>query len=411
MPEKTSNTVLLKPVSYPPASPEAKEHASWGPRIKANRVKSFLSKRGVSISFFACVILPCVAWAIFASAYATPRYTSEFRAMVRTTESMSGIGGIAQLFGVGGVNKGNEATAIVQFLRSREAPSIVMQEFDLRAEFRKGNIDYFSSLGPDNSIEALTRYWNKMSSVEYDKATGTIVVDVTTFDPNTSYRIASILLSASDKLVNEITDQVRSDSLKTASDEVSKAEQRLRDLLNQQQVLQDTVQMLDPQQAATANLTLIASLQQLISTKRAEIAAQRSRMADDAPSIIANQRVLTGLEDELRRISGLNTSLENPQVNALDQGSPISAVLGSFREVEAETRFAEQSYASALSSLEAARMEAARKQVYLATILPPRVPEEASFPRPGYDTLRVFSMALAVWLIGLMSFYAVREHL
>jgi capsular polysaccharide transport system permease protein len=88
----------------------------------------------------------------------------------------------------------------------------------------------------------------------------------------------------------------------------------------------------------------------------------------------------------------------------------LNSVLGSFQQLADDKTFAEKAYLGALSALETAKMDAARQQIYLSTIVPPDLPEEPSFPRPFRQILVVFGVTTALWLIGWLGVHTVREH-
>lgn len=361
---------------------------------------------GVTLSFVLLVILPTIAMAVYSIYYATPRYASEFRVMIRDSEPLGGLTGVAQMFGVGESQIGNDANAIVQFLQSREAPEEVLKNIDLYEMYQSETIDVFSRMHSQNSIEALTRHWNRMVKAYYDKATGTIIVQVNAFTPEESHEIATAVLTASDALLNRMTQNIREDSLRFARQEVADAEAKLDANRKAAQALRDRLQILDPLQSAESNLTLAASLQQAIAEKRSQLIAQSQHLDPDAPSIIANKNQLAGLEAELARVNNLNTATDGDGENV-----PLSAVFAEFQAVMDDAEFAERAYLSTLASLEAARAEVRRKQVYLSVIVPPKVPGESVFPKPIALTASTFAIALAVWMIALMGVYAVREHM
>jgi capsular polysaccharide transport system permease protein len=66
--------------------------------------------------------------------------------------------------------------------------------------------------------------------------------------------------------------------------------------------------------------------------------------------------------------------------------------------------------ATALASLETARNEAQRKQLYLERIVAPSLPDRSFEPRRLKGILEVFLLGLIAWGIGSMLIAGVREH-
>jgi capsular polysaccharide transport system permease protein len=66
---------------------------------------------------------------------------------------------------------------------------------------------------------------------------------------------------------------------------------------------------------------------------------------------------------------------------------------------------------SALASLESARLEAIRKNLYLETFVRPQLPQIPQYPRAILNVLLVFVVSLLVWAIGGLMVSAARESL
>ena len=89
----------------------------------------------------------------------------------------------------------------------------------------------------------------------------------------------------------------------------------------------------------------------------------------------------------------------------------LSRVLGSYEQLESERKFAEASYQLALRGLDQARANADRQRVFIASFIPPRLPEEALYPRRWRTLGTVTLIAFALWAIGGLAVQSVRDHL
>lgn len=367
---------------------------TWSPRL---------------ISFILVVIVPILAVAFYTLAWATPRFASEFRAVIRTTEPMRSAG-LPEVFGIVGMSQSTtDANSVVQYIHSRDAVEAVEKRFPLRQAVTEDSIDIFSRFLGRPEIEALTRYWNKMADAYYEASTGTIIVRVTAFTPRDALTLARLLLEDSENLVNRMSRRVREDSVAFAEGEVAKAEARLSEVRRRYQLLQDKESMLDPQMTAAANINLASKIREQIAQRSAELATIKGRLAPNAPSVRAMEETIAALRLELDRVEAQSTAAGAVAGSTTER--PLSSVFGVFQQIGDERAFAEKAYLSALGSLEAARMDAARQQVYLAVIVPPALPEEADFPRPIRQILMTAVIALCLWLIGLLTAYSVREHM
>jgi capsular polysaccharide transport system permease protein len=404
---QTLQTTGLRTVEPAPAREFLPSRGEYG--LDLPRGRHSRGRRLVLLSFCLAVILPTFAALGFTTFYASNQFVSEFRVAVRSLEPIK-TGGMADLFGFAGVTQaGNDSNAVVQYLQSRQA----IDDLDGGAAAARGlyddtSIDWFSRLRADAPIEEFTRYWDRMVDSYYEPQTGTIIVKVGAFKSTDAFRLATDLWRNAEGLVNRLSERARQDTVAFAAQEVARAEARLAEVRAKAKVLQDKESILDPQASAEATLTLAAKLKEEIAKRNAELTAQRARLAANAPSVLATEDGIGGLQRELERVEAQATAARS---RARADEKPLSSVLGAFQQLGDEKTFAEKAYASALTSLETARMDAARQQLYLATIVPPAMPEEASFPKPPRDVAIVFGVATAVWLIGLLAVYSVREHM
>jgi capsular polysaccharide transport system permease protein len=89
----------------------------------------------------------------------------------------------------------------------------------------------------------------------------------------------------------------------------------------------------------------------------------------------------------------------------------IATRLGNYQELILHKTMAESAYELATNSLDQAREEARRKQIYLEPIVKPNLPDEATEPR---RIRQIFTMALLSMASFLMIYLLVsgsREHL
>jgi capsular polysaccharide transport system permease protein len=85
-------------------------------------------------------------------------------------------------------------------------------------------------------------------------------------------------------------------------------------------------------------------------------------------------------------------------------------MIGGFERLMLQREFADRGLASALASLEQARVEAQRQQLYVVRVVQPQSPEEALYPRRWLLLASVVAAALLTYLIGAISISAVKDH-
>ncbi len=356
-------------------------------------------------SFCMLVVVPTLVFGVYLLFFVSPRYETEFRVAVRSGEAAK-MSELPSFLGLAQSSQlANDSHAVIQYLQSRGALEDLDDTAALRAHYSRPSRDWWSRLDGEAPVEGFLRYWRRMLDAYFEPTTGTITVRVAAFDPGESLKIATVALSLSERFVNAMSSKSRDDSLAFARDEVGKMEARLEDVNLRLTRLRDKDKVLDARSAAAATLSVAEKLKTLIATTQASLATQSLALSPDAPSIVATRKTVAGLQQELDRINAELTASSD------SKGAALSSVIADFSQLENEHGFAEKAYQSALAALETAREEAARQQLYLATIVRPELPEEPSFPRPLRQTATFFGVALALWAVATLLVSAVRQKL
>jgi len=81
-----------------------------------------------------------------------------------------------------------------------------------------------------------------------------------------------------------------------------------------------------------------------------------------------------------------------------------------YQRLAIDAEFANKQLVSALTSLEMARSEALRQQVYLERVTQPSLPDVAQDPKRVRSILATFLMGLVVWGVLSMLIAGVKEH-
>lgn len=361
----------------------------------------------VFVSFILCVALPSALIGWFLIAIASERYTSEFRVAVRSSD-VPVFSGVGELMGLNGASKiTNDSQVLVQYLKSRSVISDLENSIPIRQFYSRAGLDPLSSIEIDAPIERWVKHWNRFTEISFEKSNSTIVARFTAFSPVDAHAISQNVLIKAESYINTLSDQARKDALSFANSEVSNAETRVTDARLALAQLQDAQNILDPIKSGETAQALSSKLNEEIIRLRAVLATQRTQLDENAPSVRVTKNLIMGLESELENIGRQTTALS--ATNDQDV-KPLTVIIREYQAITDELGYAERSYLSAISSLEAARIDASRKQIYLATVVAPSLPEEKVFPKPISGTLLAFGIALAVWLIGLISVYSIKEH-
>jgi capsular polysaccharide transport system permease protein len=293
----------------------------------------------------------------------------------------------------------------MDFIHSREILEKMAGRLDIRAIYGPARGDFYASFDPDETIEELVEYWRSMVSVNYDTTSQVIAVQVRAFAPEDARAVAQAVIALSEDLTNQLSARARLDAVKNAEEEVRRMEDRLRRNRAALRTFREEQQEFDPTKKAEVSLAQIARLEEEIINAKAKRSGLLRFMQESAPSIAVLDSQIRALEQQL--------AAERAKIGQTERGEDAGALPGliaDYDELAVEREFAEKAYVSALTSLERARFEADQQQRYLATFVPPSLPEEALYPKSTLNCFMILSASAILWALGLLVFYGVRDH-
>lgn len=393
----------------PESNPSALVPKTAGPLVTASPPvapppprRGFVRRYGLLI---ATVVLPTLIAVLYFGLWASDVYVSESRFVVRTPnkQTSGGLSGILQGAGFSGIGRAPEDVHTVgQYALSRDALNNLDERLDLRASWGDRRIDVmrrFDPLGWDGSREALFQYYPRRVSVIVDPASGITTLTVSAFAPEQALRVNEILLGEAEKLVNTLNDRARGDLIKFAENEVKLAEDKAKAAALAVSEYRNSEAVVDPEKQTELHFAHISRLQEELMRTEAQLTQLRV-FAPDSPHPPALQLRVQTLQTEIAKEMEKITGGENS----------LASKAAEYERLALEREFADKQLAGALASLELARNEAQRQQLYLETIAKPSLPDGPMYPRRLRGVLTTFVLGLVAWGIFSMLLAGVREH-
>lgn len=386
----------------PPIRPSDTQAASAVSPHRPSRLMVWLRRRRWFMLF---VVLPTLLTAAYYATYAADIYESEARFLVRgrNAPSASSASAIAGLLGGGGAANPSmtEQRAVGEFIDSHAAISGLRQSLDLAAIWRRPEADLLAMLWYESpEAERLLRYYRRRVTVAYDIETGISTLRVQAFRAEDAHAIALELLRLSEDLVNRLTARTQADTLRVAREEVQIAERRVIAAREALTAFREREQAMDPTASATAALGRVGALEATLAQTRAELQERQAFMRPDNPQV----QVLRN------RISALTTQIAEERARMTQGREALPQQMSAYERLQLERGFADQALTSAITSLEAARAEAQRQQVFLQRIVEPNLAERALYPTGAFNTLTVLVSLLIAYGIGWLMLAGAREH-
>lgn len=342
-----------------------------------------------------------LGYAAYLFFWASEVYVADVRFAVRQADQARVQSGVPML-GTPMVATVTESNAVVQFLRSHDALEALGERLDLRRMFGDASIDVLARLPAGASDEQLRRYLSGYLRPYFDHTNGIVAVEARAFSASDALALAEAVRTLSTDLVNRMSFAARRGMLGSVEAEAAEAEQRLARARDAVQQFRQANELFDPRRTAEASDELRARLETELTLQRAELAQRRVYTANAAPAVTRQRERIIALQNQLQELQQRATG---------EQRDALASALRSYETLETEATLALRSYEALLGSLERARSDAGRQQLYLAEVVRPTLPGAATYPRPLESLASAAAVAVLFGLIGLLVTRTVRDHM
>jgi len=346
------------------------------------------------------VVAPTVAAIVYFGFLCSDIYISETRFVVRSPERQTASPLGLLLKGTGFTRSQDDSYTVQDFVLSRDALRALDEKLNLRSAFNKGDLfSRFPGFDWDDSFENMHRYFQKMVGVQLDPVSSISTVTVRAFSAEEAQKINQHLLEMSEALVNRLNERGRQDMIRFATNEVADTEKKATLAALTLARYRNEKGVIDPEKQSAIPLQQVAKLQdELIATKSQ--LAQLQLLTKDNPQIPVLKK----------RVQMLETEIDLESARVAGGGRSLASKAAEFQRLALDKEFADKMLASALTSLEQARNEAQRQQLYLERIAQPSLPDAAMEPRRLRSILAVFVLGLIAWGVLSMLIAGIKEH-
>lgn len=349
-----------------------------------------------------CVLLPTLLAAAYFGLIASDRYAAEMRYVVRSpqTQVANQLGGLLQSTGY--TSGGDSAHAINAYIVSRDALADLIEDVDIRAIYGSPRADLFSRFPRPfgrTTTEALFAYFETMVSAKVDRTTGITTVEVQAFSPEDAKRIADALVRRAEALSNRLTRRLRDDLVRTAEEEVARARARSLTALAALTDFRNREQTVDPTRYSAALVETIARLSLELAQMRAQQEELR-RASPQSPQIAALANRIRAFEEQIA----------SERLTLAGSADSMAPRIAEYERLVLEREFSDRLLAAAVNSLENARQDAQRQQIYVELVVTPRVPDYPAYPYRLLAVLAVFAVAVLAYIVLSTLVRNVRRH-
>ncbi len=372
-------------------------------RVRASpvtRVMGFLKRHAI----LACtVIVPTIAAIIYYGTIASDVYISESRFVVRSPQRQGSTSLFGSLLAGTGFSRSQDDTySVHDYVLSRDALTEIDKKLNTRKAFSSKDVDFFNrfpGLDWDDSFEAFHKYYKKRVTIDYDTVSSITVLTVRAFSAEDAKKTNDLLLTMGERLVNNLNDRSRQDLIKFAEQEVQIAEEKTKIAAIALSSFRNNQSVINPEAQSAIQLQGVARIQDELLAAEAQLA----QMLQVSPN---NSQVPV----MRNRVANLRSAISRETAKVAGGGGSLASKSTGYERLVLEKGFADRQLAAAMASLESARSEALRKQLYLERLVQPNLPDHAMEPRRLRGVLTMFVLGLIAW--GVLSLLAasILEH-
>lgn len=354
-------------------------------------------------AFKVTVLVPTLLSALYLYGVAAPQYESEARFLVRSRSASGGGGGaLAEMAQSAGFKPASEdALGVRDYLQSHDAVSALRTRMPLVEIFRRPEADHLARLWwTAPSAERLLDYFRRMVGAEYDTSSGITTLRIRSFRAEDSQALAQQLLALSEELVNRLNLRLQEDSLRVAREEVERAEARLTAAQLAVGQFRERERAVDPTRSAGLALDNIGRLEGALAQARADLAEAQRFAREDNPRLVPLRN----------RVAALTTQVAEERRRLGSEDARVSQQVGEYERLEVERELARAQLASATASLERARGDAQRQQIFLLRIVEPNRAEYARYPKSSLTILYILACLSVGYGLAWLLIAGMREH-
>lgn len=360
---------------------------------------------GLALSLFFIVMLPAMLSAAYLWTLAEDQYASAAGFTIRQEETGSAsqlMGGLSQLIG----GTGSNSDLLFEFIQSQMIVEEVNEQIDLIAHYSvTWPRDPVFSIWPDATIEDLHWFWRRMVRITHDRASGLIMIEVRARDPQTAQAIAAQIVARSENMINLLNETARRDSMVNAERDLADALERLRAAREAIADFRARTQIIDPTADIQGRMGVLNNLQQQLAQALVDHDVLLQTADANDPRVRTAERRIAVIRE---RIVQERRSFAEQDVTGDETDFP--RLLAQFESLRVDQEFTQENYRAALTALEAARSNAERQQIYLATFVRPTLAQRSGYPQRLLLVGLTAFFAFMLWSVMALVYYSLRDR-
>ncbi|WP_175121646.1 Wzz/FepE/Etk N-terminal domain-containing protein [Achromobacter animicus] len=348
--------------------------------------------------------VPMLLAILYYSFFALDRYVSTAQVAVRQVGNNEApqIPGLAVMLSGLNPTSREETLYLREFLTSQDMLNVLQQKADWAAHYSDRWRDPMYWLSNGAQREDLLKYYRRLVTAHFDEQTGLLNVSVEAFEPDFAEKVLQIMLSESERFVNELSHRMAREQMAFAQNELAKARATYENRRDDMLAFQSTNSLLDAEATAKARAEIIAELESNLTKERTALKGLLATLSANTPQVRQQRNRIQALEQQL--------TAETQRLVSEKGGDKLNVVASRYRNLTIDAAIAEEAYKFAVSSVESARIEASKKLRSLVTVVSPNAPDRAIYPERAYNLVTIFIALLLLFGIARFVIATIEDH-
>lgn len=264
------------------------------------------------------------------------------------------------------------------------------------------NPDIFSGLQPDSTADTQLSFYRRQISIEPQPMTGSVIIRTFGFQPEQALKLNEMLLSQSQKFVNEVNQSISADQKIFAEKELQIAEKNLDEAKQKLQAFQDRYGQLSPEVEQQTTSSFIAQLESNLVDLKVELATLKRRYLDQSSPEVAYvadqvQELERQIQEERRKAVGPN-------------GRDLNKLTSQSAALESDVQFASKSLDAARIAVDNSRRESQRQLKFIVMLSKPQLSIGEDMNWRWQFFLASVGIVIVSWAVGGFLLAAIRKN-
>ncbi|WP_374645323.1 capsule biosynthesis protein [Tabrizicola sp.] len=403
------DVVQLPQTARPLALPSTEERAEVNQASEILRMQQDIARRRrrrlilLAARLTAFVLLPTLLAGWYFFRLATPMFATRAEFVIQQAAPTAAAGQLGGLLSGTALATSQDSIAVQGYLQSREAMARLEEDLGFRAHFQSPAIDPVQRLDPGASLEAAYKVYRRFVKISYDPTEGIVRMEVIAADPAVASAWADQLIRYAEQQVDHLTQRLRADQMTEAQTGYDEAQAALAASQRKLVELQERFKVISSESEVGLMTAQISSLETQLTTERLSLAQMQANETPNEARMEPVKRRIATLEAEI-------AAVRTRMTESTAESSSMAQVQGELLVAQADLQTRQMILATALQSMETARVEANRQVRYLSLSVRPIPPDAPTYPRAFENTAVTLLIMLGIYLMVSMTAAILREQ-